>query len=406
MICPAAGPTILPSATGADYQFTAIPGATAYEVQAGTATAAANYVENAEAAAPEITLDKTGTYPLLQGAASLYHPGPPPFTTSFAPRSGARSFHLCFPKDESEIDYLPHPQSFSLNPEFIPTATSTLTFNELFRWLFTVNRFSVELSADGGSHWSEIYGRSGGDTYNPNPSPDFRYDARYWDTAWKARSLSLAAWAGQSIRLRFILRPGAVSFDTDDIDHGCFIDDILLTSVQRLQAAPAIIKSGNSFRFDSQLTGSPPVAGTTYLLRVRPEVGTRLMGYSAFLAVVPKPPTGFEKAHPSLAAHPQGDADGDGIANLIEYAFALNPLSPTAGSVLPQPVLTPSGLSLGFAIPPGLTDLNYTAESSSNGEAWEPLLSQDHGSRRSFLLPVGSGKRAFLRLRVSQIPAP
>ncbi len=382
---------VQPPAAGADYQFSAAPLASSYQIQAAQPAAPATWLQNGETAPLEFTSDTTGTYPVLQGAGSLSGIG-------FTPRSGSKSFHLCFPLDESEVDYLPHNQSFSLNGEFIPEPTSSLQFHEYFRWLFSVNRLSAEISTDGGNQWTEIYGRNGSYGYAPGAS----YTNTSWDGAWHLRTISLAQWAGQPLRLRFILRPGSVSFDGPDINHGCYLDDITLTNVRRLTASAVVTQSSTSFTLNSQLTGGNLIPGNPYLLRVRSQIGTRFMGYSAALTVVPLPPGGFETAFPALASQPQADADADGIANFVEYAFGLNPLTANSTLALPQPVLTPAGLTLDFTTPASVTDVNYTAECTSDFLQWLPVPNQGSGSQRSFTVPITPGQNCFMRLRVNQ----
>ena len=387
-----------PSAAGADYGFNAIPFAATYQVLVNQATSAASgYLENGDGGSPDITTEKTGTYPILQGAATLTVDGK---TSTFTPRSGSKSFHLCFPLDQSEVDYQPHHQSFLLGPEFIPSAASTISFNEYFRWLFTVNRLSLEITTDGGSLWTEIYGRNGASTYSVNGS----YTSTEWDSSWKARSVSLAGWSGQPVRLRFILRHGNLSFDGPDINHGCFIDDISLTHVSRLGPAKTSTVAVPAFRLDSQTAGTPLIPGASYTLRVRPRIGARFLGYSTPLSVVAKPPTGFESVYPLLAAQPLGDADQDGVSNFIEYAFGLNPGNPSDGAGLPQPTRTSSGLTLGFTVPAGISNLIYTAECTSDFVQWAPVPDQGTGAQRRFTIPVNPGAKCFIRLRVSQSP--
>lgn len=380
-----------PAASGGDYLCSEVAQATAYQIQADTRAAAGTYLESADGVAPLVTADKTGNYPLLQATATFDG-------LAFIPRSAPKAFHLCFPLDESEADYLPHSQAFSLDPEFIPAADSVLTFYEHFRWLFTANRLSAEISVDGGNQWTEIYGRNGTYVYQVGAS----YNSSGWDANWKVRTVSLAAWVGKPIRLRFILRPGAVSFDGTDTNHGCYLEDISLTNVQRLSAGPSLAQSSAAFRFDSQLLGGPVVSGTTYLLRARPLVGGRYMGYSTPLAVVPKPPTGFEAAYPSLGALPQGDADGDSLGNLLEYAFGLNPLLRTPPSSLPQPSLGPGGLNLKFNVPSGIADIDYSAERTSDFAVWQLMPNTGTATQPSFTLPLALGPKSFLRLRVRQ----
>ena len=382
-----------PRPSGSDYQFNAAPLAGAYQVLVNTRGSNISYSENGEGSNPDIITDKTGTYPVLQGAGSLGG-------INFTPRTGSRSLHLCFPLDESEIDYLPHAQSFTLGPEFVPSATSTLAFQELFRWLFTGNRLSVEISSDGGNRWSEIYGRNGAFTYAVGAS----YSSSGWDTTWKARSISLAPWAGRPVYLRFILRPGAVSFDGPDINHGCYFDDITLTDVGRLSAGVNNTQADTSFKLNYSTAGTPLVPGSPYLLRVRSQIGTRYMGYSGGLTVVPGPLSGFEVAFPSLSTAPSEDSDQDGIPNLVEYGLGLNPTEATSTAALPQPVLTDSGLTLSFTVPQGINDLIYTAESTTNFSAWLPVGNQGNANRPVFTVPLSTGPKCYMRLRVSQQP--
>ncbi len=384
-----------PSAGGSDFSADAGTFASAYELLVNPAPpAAATYIENGDGAAPDLTTDKTGTYPLLQGAATLSG-------RAFTPFSGGRSMHLCFPLDESEVDALPHNQSFMLGPEFIPSATSSVSFRELFRWLFTVNRLSLEISTDGGGRWAELYGRNGAYTYAAGTA----YNNTLWDAAWALRTVSLASYAGQTIRLRFILRHNDLSFDTADINHGCYIDDINITGVKRLAEGVKTLFPSTALRLDRQSAGPSYASGTSWMMRVRPRIGSRFMSYSAPLQVTVKPPTGFEAAHPTLASSPLGDADGDGISNFLEYAFGLTPTAPNSHAALPQPVTTGGRLALGFTIPAGVADLVYGAECTTDFVFWQPVPNTGTGSQRNFSVPVTPGQKCFMRLRVSQAGA-
>ena len=126
------------------------------------------------------------------------------------------------------------------------------------------------------------------------------------------------------------------------------------------------------------------------------------MGYSAPLAVVPKAPTGFEAAYPSLAALPQGDGDGDSLSNFLEYAFGLNPLLRTSPGSLPQPTLGPGGLTLKFTVPSGISDVDYLAERTADFVVWQAISNAGTANQPSFSLPVNLGQKSFMRLRVRQ----
>lgn len=99
------------------------------------------------------------------------------YQSDATPPAGAYQvhFHWCFPPDETEIDFLPHGQSFSLGPEFIPSPASSATFQELFRWRFRLNRLSLEISSDGGNRRKEIYGRNGSAPAPLVPPPTTRH---------------------------------------------------------------------------------------------------------------------------------------------------------------------------------------------------------------------------------------
>lgn len=400
-----------PSAAGADYQSAVIPFASSYELLVNPSPPSpATYVENGDGATPDITTDKTGTYPLLQGYGTLPYRDPLTGlltgTSTFTPRSGAKSLHLCFPTDKSEVDSLPHNQSFGLGSEFIPSTTSAISFQELFRWLFTVNRMSLEISTDGGSLWSEIYGRNGKTVYKPNPlaDPKLDYKPSDWDTTWNLRSVSLAAYAGRPVRLRFMLRHNDLAFDTADIDHGCYIDDINITGVRRLSTGVKTIFPTPTLRLDSRSAGRPLVVGDSYLMRVRAKLGASWMGYSPLMTVTvtARPPTGFEEEYPALAASPQGDADGDGISNYEEFCFGLNPLSPNSPAALPQPALTGGKLIMAFDIPTRIKDVAYIGQCSSNLSTWTELPNTGTASRPSFAVPVAVGQNCYIRLKVEQ----
>lgn len=107
------------------------------------------------------------------------------------------------------------------------------------------------------------------------------------------------------------------------------------------------------------------------------------------------------------------DPDGDGAANLLEYAFAREPLSPET-TPAPAPGVDAEGaFTLAYFRPADRTDLSYTVEWTDDLlAAWRsgaeylaaPVASPEPGgeiiSVRS-LLPTSTAPLQFLRLRVS-----
>jgi hypothetical protein len=105
---------------------------------------------------------------------------------------------------------------------------------------------------------------------------------------------------------------------------------------------------------------------------------------------------------------PTGDADGDGISNLLNYARTLNdPLPRGYGS----PVLSKNGSSLTFTYrkinnAPGLT---YLVEQSSDLVDWTPASAQNQVTSTRLNIDtvattvnIGSANSLFLRLKITQ----
>jgi alpha-tubulin suppressor-like RCC1 family protein/phosphodiesterase/alkaline phosphatase D-like protein len=96
------------------------------------------------------------------------------------------------------------------------------------------------------------------------------------------------------------------------------------------------------------------------------------------------------------------DCDRDGIPNLVEYAFGLNPLENSAGQ-LPRARLTGGNLVLRFTRPAGVSGITYGAEWSSTllpGD-WTDVPDTGNGDESIFSVPMGSSTKAFLRIKVS-----
>jgi uncharacterized repeat protein (TIGR03803 family) len=99
------------------------------------------------------------------------------------------------------------------------------------------------------------------------------------------------------------------------------------------------------------------------------------------------------------------DPDNDGVVNLIEYGFDLNPTSASSGAnLLPQPQLTGENLVITFTRPAGATGIVYGAEWSVSvlpGTDWTPIDNSGVAPQYIFSVPAGSNERTFVRLKVS-----
>ncbi|MEZ5305337.1 MAG: LamG domain-containing protein [Verrucomicrobiales bacterium] len=104
------------------------------------------------------------------------------------------------------------------------------------------------------------------------------------------------------------------------------------------------------------------------------------------------------------------DTDGDGLANLIEHAFGLDPW--LADKLDHQVSLSDSFIRLTYTRPSAVTGIAYRPEwSDSLGGGWteagvSQAIVEDDGGTRTILvtIPRGSGTQRFLRIRVESHP--
>ncbi|MES2465987.1 MAG: kelch repeat-containing protein [Verrucomicrobiota bacterium] len=98
------------------------------------------------------------------------------------------------------------------------------------------------------------------------------------------------------------------------------------------------------------------------------------------------------------------DADGDGLVNLAEFAFGLNPNS-GASAQLPAAQRIGSNLVVTFPEPPGVAgSVIYRAEWSpdlSSGN-WLPVSDSGTGGTHTFSVPMADRTKAFIRLVVTE----
>lgn len=112
-------------------------------------------------------------------------------------------------------------------------------------------------------------------------------------------------------------------------------------------------------------------------------------------------PPGFaswmDNFHPTLEGGPGGDDDRDGIANVIEFAFGLNPLRPDSSSTLPQPIFGPAAATVAFTPLPTQPELVHTLEWSRNLASWQPANGVADGGLVRFTVPTIGESRVFIR---------
>ncbi|MEI6674471.1 MAG: choice-of-anchor D domain-containing protein [Verrucomicrobiota bacterium] len=96
------------------------------------------------------------------------------------------------------------------------------------------------------------------------------------------------------------------------------------------------------------------------------------------------------------------DTDKDGLVNLVEYAFGLNPqLGDVA--LLPRPQKVGANLVISFTPPAGVSGISYSAESSTTllPGSWTPVTDTGTSPQHTFSVPTASKTKLFMRLKVS-----
>lgn len=108
----------------------------------------------------------------------------------------------------------------------------------------------------------------------------------------------------------------------------------------------------------------------------------------------------FGLSNPNAA--PLADMDKDGLINLMEFAFGLNPSH--GGSLqLPAAQRVGGDFVISFPTPPGVSGITYGAEWSTTlmPAGWQPLVDTGTPPQHTFRVPIGSNTQIFTRLKVT-----
>jgi len=97
------------------------------------------------------------------------------------------------------------------------------------------------------------------------------------------------------------------------------------------------------------------------------------------------------------------DFDQDGIINVVEFAFGLDPTQNSAGQ-LPQPHLINNNLVVSFTEPAGVSGINYGAEWSARLTPGSWTLVSDTGitPQHTFSVPIGTNETLFIQLKITR----
>jgi hypothetical protein len=240
---PAYSPPVIsgPDAAGTNqynlYTFTPVGAATGYQWEQAQLSPF-TLVEGAENGLGNVISNTTPVYPVIQTAVKA---------------SGTSAFHLAHPSPAE-------PQLLTVNRSLLANASSQLTFKSRLGTAAADQVARVQVSADQGQTWQDVYSQPGAGIGG--------------ETSFVTRNVSLAAFAGKTIMVRFNYDFSSGSFfGQTSSGVGWYIDDISFTNVEELSGiAVADVPNGTSFAF-------VPLAIGKYSLRVRAQIMTRTLDW-------------------------------------------------------------------------------------------------------------------------------
>jgi len=363
-------PTITSSASGTSgiqhaLNFNAVGGATAYKWNRwNLATAVA---ENCESTS-NITTSTTGTYSVLNTNVK---------------QQGASSFHLENTTGSN--------QSLELNSLYYGQVSPTISFQSRVRYATTDEKFKVQIKEEGSTAWQDVYSQTGTDTSG--------------EGSFSLRSAALTGFSGKAFRVRFLLSSSGYYYTSSGDNVGWFIDAINFSGVSTLNGNVSQTLAGNSASFI-------PTAGS-YLMSVSPVISNRDFPAAYQVLTVADPATfaawssSIESSN-SLPAgsisNASGDYDKDGMKNLVEYAFFMDPKLTNSPAGLPQVTRNGNNLEISYTPPSGRADVIYGAEWSENLADWFSISNSGSGGAKKFSVSTTGKPKLFMRHRIALQP--
>lgn len=243
--------------------------------------------------------------------------------------AGSASFHLAHPQPVQD-------QQLSLRNAIRLGVASTLTFWSRLGVATEDQVAVVEISASG-AEWQELWRQRG------NGPPG--------EQGFTQQTVSLAGFAGQTVRLRFAFTFAGGNFYPQTTEGiGWYLDEILVSDSEELEEGepmPVLVPESNSFPYRPASTG-------LYLLQVRPLIGDRILSWGPGLAL-----TAQDGGPPPLAIRIEGlSRAGDGEWSLdIQTEGSITAMAiESAASVdgewvlVPDAQFQPNGRPGGFTV--------------------------------------------------------
>ena len=354
------GPATAYTGSSSNFTISAVGGATQYGWQYAEKIAAAG--ENCDSLANFTTATTAGYNVLDTGVKD----------------SGTGSLHMAHPAFET--------QTITFSKTLYPQAGSSVQFKSRLGYATAVQTARVQVSVEGTSTWTDVYTQSGTDGSG--------------EAGFVARTASLAAYAGQFIKIRFAYTVTNSAYTGTNSGVGWYVDTVSFTNTSELSGATAVGPVASpAFSF------SPPKTGT-FILSARPYISGRYWSHGPVKEVAAQAPSGYAgwvaSSYAQVTEGPAGDHEGDGLANVVEYAFGLNPTIPTSSALLPQPTVQGSQMQVSYtAAAAGIT---YGAEWSTDLASWTPITDTGIGTTHTFSVSMTGRSKIFIRHRITVIP--
>ncbi|MFC4161481.1 CAP domain-containing protein [Chitinimonas lacunae] len=219
------GPANAPLNQGTRYRFGNVPGATSYQWRV-LSVEPYSLEDGAEQGSSRFDVSISAGYEAV---------------VSSPVASGAAAFHLAHTQASN--------QTLTLKQSLVPSASTTLRFDSRLGLSTAGEVALVEVSGDDGKSWSEVYRQAGGSN----------------EKSFQSRSVALAAYAGQTIKLRFRYAHESGSYYPQaNSGIGWYLDNISLSGADRVADSGTPTEAGSDgFEFR-------PTASGVRLLQARP----------------------------------------------------------------------------------------------------------------------------------------
>ena len=227
-----------------------------------------------------------------------------------------------------------YPQLFQLNEELFPATNATISFQSELGYARPDEVARVQVSADGGVNWSDLYAQPGNDSY---------------ETSFTSHTLSLSNYAGMTILLRFNFDFQGGNYYNGGSPIGWFFTGIVIANTQAL-----VNQATNNSTVTNIISGNLADSANNGL-------GNFNIMPPPYYYVITNPPVG-----------PEPDC------------FHLTHLDPASQLFQFNEIFLPSaGSTISFASQLGYASSDETARvqaSTNNGAAWDDLFVEAGGS--------------------------